>query len=46
VRLRGSSQLSSGFNRDAERVKETAETGAAAIGRLVDGLREAAERAR
>ena len=40
------SQLSSGFGREAERVKETADSAATSFARVVEGLREAAESAR
>jgi hypothetical protein len=40
------SQLSSGFGREAERVKETADSAATSFSRVVEGLREAAESAR
>src|SRR5262249_27191062 len=35
-------QLAASFSRDADRVKETVENATVSIGRLVDGLREAA----
>ena len=41
-----SAQLATGFNRDAERVKETTESAAAGISRLIESLREAAASAR
>ncbi len=40
------SQLSAGFGREAERVKETADGAATSFARVVEGLREAAESAR
>jgi len=40
------SQLSAGFGREAERVKETADGAATSFSRVVEGLREAAESAR
>jgi hypothetical protein len=40
------SQLSTGFGREAERVKETADVAASSVGRAVEALREAAESAR
>jgi hypothetical protein len=40
------SQLSGGFGREAERVKETADSAATSFARVVEGLREAAESAR
>jgi len=40
------SQLSQGFGREAERVKETADSAATSFSRVVEGLREAAESAR
>ena len=40
------SQLATGFGREAERVKETADTAATAVERVVAGLRDAAESAR
>jgi hypothetical protein len=40
------SQLSAGFGREAERVKETADSAATSFARVVEGLREAAESAR
>lgn len=40
------SQLSTGFGREAERVKETADSAASSFSRVVEGLREAAESAR
>jgi hypothetical protein len=40
------SQLSTGFGREAERVKETADGAASSVGRAVEALREAAESAR
>ena len=40
------SQLSAGFGREADRVKETADTAATSFARVVEGLREAAESAR
>ena len=39
-------QLSGGFGREAERVKETADSAATSFSRVVEGLREAAESAR
>lgn len=39
-------QLSHGFGREAERVKETADSAATSFSRVVEGLREAAESAR
>jgi hypothetical protein len=39
-------QLSHGFSREAERVKETADSAATSFSRVVEGLREAAESAR
>ena len=39
-------QLSGGFGREAERVKETADSAATSFARVVEGLREAAESAR
>jgi hypothetical protein len=39
-------QLGSGFGREAERVKETADSAATSFARVVEGLREAAESAR
>jgi hypothetical protein len=41
-----STQLSSGFTRDAERVKETVDIAATALSRLVEGLRAASDNAR
>jgi hypothetical protein len=41
-----SAQLSGGFGREAERVKETADSAATSFSRVVEGLREAAESAR
>lgn len=40
------SQLSTGFGREAERVKETADVAASSVARAVEALREAAESAR
>jgi hypothetical protein len=40
------SHLSAGFGREAERVKETADSAATSFARVVEGLREAAESAR
>jgi hypothetical protein len=40
------SQLSTGFGKEAERVKETADVAASSVGRAVEALREAAESAR
>jgi methyl-accepting chemotaxis protein len=39
-------QLATGFGREAERVKETADSAANAVARVVEGLRDAAESAR
>jgi len=39
-------QLTSGFGREAERVKESADSAATSFARVVEGLREAAESAR
>ncbi len=39
-------QLAGGFGREAERVKETADSAADAVARVVEGLRDAAESAR